>query len=126
MPFEAHRIIVAVFVNLVKRLKTAVNLHRTALPGDVICRGEPRLYPVFQHTLCAMGENAFSLFPVASFLVGGGRWEVYSHLPFSENVLLRFTERVGHQIRETFALWEESELVLFPLFFVGMKSNIKK
>ena len=126
MPFEAHATNEAILINLAKMLETAVNLHRTALPGDVICRGEPRLYPVFQHTLCALDENAFSLFPVASFLVSGGRWEIYSHLPLSENVLLHFTECVGHQLRETFAFREESVLVLFPFFFVGMNSNIEK
>ena len=65
VPFEAHATNEVILINLSKRLETAVNLHRTALPGDVMCRGEPRLYPVFQHTLCTMGENAFSLFPVA-------------------------------------------------------------
>jgi hypothetical protein len=33
-----------------KSPKTAVNLHRTALPGDVERRAEVRLYPVLENT----------------------------------------------------------------------------
>ena len=50
MPFEAHATNEAFLVNLAKRLETAVNLHRTALPGDVERRAEVRLYPVLENT----------------------------------------------------------------------------
>ena len=50
VPFEAHATNEAFLVNLAKRLETAINLHRTALPGDVERRAEVRLYPVLENT----------------------------------------------------------------------------
>ena len=58
-----------------KSPKTAVNLHRTALPGDVERRAEVRLYPVLENT---PSVSAFWGVPVLIFARIKGGWSRFA------------------------------------------------